>query len=150
MRSLIFFLGLLALVSIPLFIAKSLFAPGSEIDRQISDGIFYPTLGVLIALMIGFALAAVFVLIEQFRRRSIWRDLNVGANTWPFAQDGNVVAGLSMAFAVLFAIAGIVLTVKTHFFPADHRAFELAGVMLWPSLVYLMGSHYYSRRNDPE
>lgn len=150
MRSLVFFLGLLVLVSIPLFIADRLFAPGSEIDHQISDGHFYPTLGVLAALLIGFALAAVFVLIEQFRRCSIWRYLNAGTNTWPFAQDGAFVAGLSMAFAVLIAIAGIALTVKTHVFPAEHRAIELAGVMLWPPLVYLMGSHYYSRRNDPE
>lgn len=150
MRSLVFFLGLLALVSIPLFMANQLFAPGSEIDRQIADGYFYPTLGVAIALGIGFALAAVFALIERLLRRSIWRSMNAGANAWPFQRDGNFAAGLSMAFAVLITIAGIALTVKTHFFPADHRAIELAGVMLWPSLVYLMGSHYYSRRNDPE
>lgn len=149
MKSLIFFIGLLVLVSIPLFIAKWLFAPGSEIDRQISDGIFYPTLGVLIALVIGFALAAAIALTERLLRRSIWRSMNADANTWPFRRDGVFVAGLSMVFAVLIAIAGIALTVKTHVFPSDHRAIELAGVMLWPSLVYLMGSHYYSRRNDP-
>ena len=149
-RSLIAFLGLLVLVSIPLFIANQLFAPGSEIDRQVSDGHFYPTLGVLIALLIGFALTSVFAVIERQMRRSIWRSMNAGANTWPFARDGAFVAGLGMAFAVLIAIAGIALTVKTHFLPSDHRAIELAGVMLWPSLVYLMGSHYYSRRNDPE
>ncbi|MCF8879262.1 hypothetical protein L5876_05485 [Hyphobacterium sp. SN044] len=150
MRSFVFFLGLLALVSTSLFIATRLFPPGGEIDRQISDGHFYPTLGILIALAIGFALAAAFAVIERLMRRSIWRSINTGANTWPFRRDGVFVAGLSMAFAVLIAITGIALTVKTHFLPSDQRAIELAGVMLWPSLVYLMGSHYYSRRNDPE
>lgn len=149
MKSLAFLVGFLAFASIPLFIANQLFAPGSEVDRQISDGIFYPTLGVLIALLIGFALAAVFAVIERLMRRSIWRSMS-NVNVWPFRRDGEFVAGLSVAFAVLFAIAGIVLTVKTQFFPSDHRAIELAGVMLWPSLVYLMGSHFYSRRNDPE
>ncbi|MBI1234576.1 MAG: hypothetical protein GC208_08740 [Alphaproteobacteria bacterium] len=149
MRSLIAFLGLLVLISIPLLIADQLFAPGNEIDRQISDGHFYPTLGVAIALLIGFALAAVFALIERLLRRSVWRSMS-NVNVWPFRRDGVFVAGLSMAFAVLFAIAGVALTVKTQFFPSDHRAIALAGVMLWPSLVYLMGSHYYSRRNDPE
>lgn len=150
LRSLVFFLSLLALISIPLFIANQLFAPGNEIDRQISDEHFYPTLGVAIALTIGFSLAAAFALIERLLRRSIWRSMNAGANAWPFRRDGVFVAGLSMAFAVLIAIAGLALTVKTQFFPSDHRAIELAGVMLWPSLVYLTGSHYYSRRNDPE
>ncbi|MEN0652572.1 MULTISPECIES: hypothetical protein [Hyphobacterium] len=149
MRSLIAFISLLALVSTSLFIATRLFPPGGEIDRQISDGHFYPTLGILIALAIGFALATVFALIERLLRSSIWRSMNADANTWPFQRDGAFVAGLSMAFAVLIAIAGIALTVKTLFLPADHRAIELAGVMLWPSLVYLMGSHYHSQRNDP-